>query len=697
MTRYTRSFRPTALNRAQLDDLLRAVHASQLGDPLTLAKALRTLADTCQGTRQIEHEAHPLVLAVASSVLADLIEQGWEVTSDGYEIYVTPPDIGPTSSDSVDRVKARIRNALMMSSDRQLATSATREFIQMMERQRSFNGRVVSVYDLVDDGSSLAEKLRPLTKIALADRTTALLKVIRPVVQVCDSDSRCEFTGHKLLDVWRYFRHTWALEYNPVPGRTLRLLVRNKARPNWPVMGIAMLSSPAANLYSRDSWIGWRTEDLITNLLAGRWDASYVAKRLLSVIRQSIDEIRSDDLATPEELEAGGKAVLFRLSQIGARSTADRRNDLQSEICGTGDSDRLIDIRSLDLETSDLNDEHWRKLSETALYRMKRAEQLIPLVETLQYFKSAGMETAPAASLYEILSTKRGGDAVSFALNEIRKRGLASDVADLSVCGAIAPYNHLLAGKLTALLAASQEVREFYLSRYKGKASEIASQIAGKAMVRPSDLKVITTTSLYGVGSSQYNRLRLRAGVTPQLFNDLSWDELDMTQGYSVTHFSKRTVGLMRDLGIAVHGRRKINSVFGEGSSPRTRQIRQGLLLIGIAHDAIMKQPSGRRVYACEIYPGAKEDLVGLVRPSRRGKAARADVISRAWAERWVSSRIAQPNVLERVASEDQGTVARELRVRILRGSTTTPPDASDKALVENAMRLSTEGAKSVH
>ena len=682
-------FRPTALELDRLNDLLEVVRSADATDALELAVSLRRLAESARTQHHSSLEVQWLMLSVAASVLADLVEQGWELEAGDREVLVSPPRTDHTSGETVERIKARIRSGLMMSSDRQLASPATREFIEFMERQRAFSGRVVSIHDVVDDGQALAARLRSVAQLPLADRSKALSGVIRPVVQVCEPDARCEFTGLKLLDIWRYFRHTWALEYNPVPGRTLRILIRNKARTGWPIMGIAMLSSPAANLYARDSWIGWRTEDLIEKILSGDWNAEVVGKRMLAVIRQSIADIRADDLATPDELESGDKKTLFRLGQIVVRAAADRRNDLSHG----SDANYVIDIRSLGADPSDFGDDEWRRLSDTALYRRKRAEQLLPLVETLKYLKAAGMEDAPAAALYEILVTKKGVEAVSLVLNEIRKRGLASDVADLSVCGAIAPYNHLLGGKLVALLMASQDVREIYQSRYKDKPSEIASQVAGRRVVRASDLKVLTTTSLYGINSSQYNRLKLRAGTTSKLFNDLAWEELDKTQGYSVTHFSKRTVALMRELGRVVHGRRKINSVFGEGSSPRTRQIRQGLLLIGISHGEFLKQPSGRRVYACETYPGARDDLIGFCRRTRNRKAPRVDAIARAWAERWVVSRVARPDVLERIADEDRGSVSRELSVRILRGSADAEnEDASEGLSGELALALTADG-----
>src|SRR5437899_6175427 len=100
---------------------------------------------------------------------------------------------------------------------------------------------------------------------------------------------------------------------------------------------------------------------------------------------------------------------------------------------------------------------------------------------------------------------------LSVALIEVRKAGLSSQVADVSVCGAIAPYNVLLGGKLVALLMTSQEVRDAYRKRYAGQVSIISSQMAGREIYRPAELKLLTTTSLYGNGSSQYNRLRLRA------------------------------------------------------------------------------------------------------------------------------------------------------------------------------------------
>ena len=52
-----------------------------------------------------------------------------------------------------------------------------------------------------------------------------------------------------------------------------------------------------------------------------------------------------------------------------------------------------------------------------------------------------------------------------------------------------------------------------YKLRYQDRESDIASKLKGEKVVRPAELVFIGTTSLYNVGSSQYNRLRLPKGL----------------------------------------------------------------------------------------------------------------------------------------------------------------------------------------
>ncbi len=529
-----------------------------------------------------------------------------------------------------------------------------------MARSRVHDGRAVSIASLIDDGAELATRIQALDDAAVDDRIAGLRKLIHPVVEVCEADARCPFTGFRLQDIWRYFRHTWTLEYNSLPGRTLRFLIRNRARPNWPVMGIAMLASPAANLLVRDRWIGWRLDELAEGLVEGRWKPATVGKALLRG-GQGIDREHSHRRPARRGRDRAGGQIgpVHPAHDRGARGSS-RLSDLQGRDRGETAAS-LVDIRCLDKES--LTDDHWRQLSETSLFVRKRAEQLIPLLESLAYFRKAEFDRAPGAALLEALVTKPGREAVAVALNEIKKRKLATEVADVSVCGAVAPYNHLMGGKLVALLMTSREVRRDYATRYGGQTSEIASQIAGKPVCRSADLKALTTTSLYGIGSSQYNRLKLRATDVPGLKNDIAWAELEPTEGFTVTHVSKSTVDYMRILARAVYGTRRVNSVFGEGSSPRTRQIREGLNLIGINNEHVLKHSLKRRVYACELFPGAREVLTGFgAAPRSSGSAAAA--ISLGWITRWVERRTRRAEVIERISLEAPAKLLEQLRER---------------------------------
>jgi hypothetical protein len=87
---------------------------------------------------------------------------------------------------------------------------------------------------------------------------------------------------------------------------------------------------------------------------------------------------------------------------------------------------------------------------------------------------------------------------LSAALQEVREASLASQIADLSACGAVAPYNAILGGKLVALLAASRKAHDAWKAKYEEQVSIISSQMAGRAVCRPADLRVLKTTSLHG-------------------------------------------------------------------------------------------------------------------------------------------------------------------------------------------------------
>jgi hypothetical protein len=188
-------------------------------------------------------------------LLADLLEHGWSVEVESSDIWLKWDALRSRNGRSLE-VKAELRMALLAARNRQLQEKSVKAFISKMERRRIYGGRSVSVLDLVDDGNELARKLKTIAALPASEQEQALGRVIQPVIQACDSNAVCEYTGLRLQDIWRYFRHTWSLEYRALPGRRLCLLIRNAARPLAPVMGIAMLANGPTALRPRDKWIG---------------------------------------------------------------------------------------------------------------------------------------------------------------------------------------------------------------------------------------------------------------------------------------------------------------------------------------------------------------------------------------------------------------------------------------------------------
>lgn len=82
---------------------------------------------------------------------------------------------------------------------------------------------------------------------------------IDPIIEVCETQ--------KQKDLFRIFRYYWSSPYSDYVGRRIKILIRDRALPNKPVIGIAALGSPIIHIPERDEFIGWdkntRTKNLI--------------------------------------------------------------------------------------------------------------------------------------------------------------------------------------------------------------------------------------------------------------------------------------------------------------------------------------------------------------------------------------------------------------------------------------------------
>jgi hypothetical protein len=240
---------------ARLLNLLKESSAAGANPEMVEAR-LRLLA-----TRAMS-ENRPWRLAEVGTilVLADLAGQGWTFAVARDAIWMTPPSAAVRHGETPSDVKARLRAPMEAARKRQLQEPAVRRFLESMRRRRRYGSnpsRATSIADVIDDGKELASKLAAIATLRVEERNSALATLIEPIVEIVTPEGRCKHTGLLLRDIWRYFRHTWSLEYRASPGRNAQFLVRNAARPNAPVMGIASLTNPVLQLQDRDDWVGW--------------------------------------------------------------------------------------------------------------------------------------------------------------------------------------------------------------------------------------------------------------------------------------------------------------------------------------------------------------------------------------------------------------------------------------------------------
>lgn len=581
-------------------------------------------------------------LLAAGLLLTDLAAQGWELRVRAARVQVRPPAV--VEGDHTAE-KARLRRQELVKRDAQLRQVAVRRFVDAMEKRRLHNGRFVSIFSLMRDGRELASGLREARTHFNNGWANALAGLVDPYLEfVTSEDATCPHTGLRLMDVWRYFRHTWSNQYKSVPGRTMLFLVRDRAADDHPVIGIGALSSPVMQIRERDTWIGWHPDTFISQIQAS--PTKEIAKWLVSVVDEAIGEIYLDDLLEDEiiskrELSSPSNDVIDRLL---AESVKERRAH-----------HRYSRARDMKKKRRDLSrDDFWIAQARTHLFRSKRALALATYLRARSVLKAAFGDKPTAAKLAAMAATGSGVDAIRRVLKKAKADRVGISVADITVCGAVQPYSALLGGKLVSMLAASPEVVVEYRRRYQHAQSEIASSVAGRSIVRAPNLVLLGTTSLYGVGSSQYNRIKIPAEHVGGASGDiLRYEELGRSEAFGTSQYSEETIASLVAL-VQQADAHRVNSVFGEGASPKFRKVRQAIELLKLPTELLLRHYRPRVVYGVSMIRNLRDYLIGLAKKPEyivplRGAAATQNIAAW-WRERWLRNRIMSDEVLEQVS-----------------------------------------------
>jgi hypothetical protein len=594
-----------------------------------------------------------LALIAAATVMADLIDQGWRLRVNRQEKV-----LGHRPTDEDPEIRTHKRRRFQTARDAQLRQPATRTFIERMERGVLTSTGRHSIFSLMRDGRHLQYEIAGAIS-GTSGKTLA--ELVQPYIQFVHSAPNCAITGLPLQDIWRYFRHTWSNPYESVPGRSMLFLVRDGASPNHPVVGIGAISSAAVQLDARDRSIGWLGEDIITE--CQRNPAPEYADWILATIDIALKTLYRQDLLEKDLLPAKlpkhiPEFFIARLEKHAAKAREQHysRADVKLNKAG-GDA-------------SGVTAADWQRYARSPLFVHKRAREIASLFEVRNTVQAAYAGMPKTKRLDALLASGAGRAAFLKIIRLARSMTVGTEIADLTVCGAVPPYNAILGGKLVAMLATSPEVVLEYRKRYQALPSIIASSMAGRAIVRPANLVFIGTTSLYGERPNQYDRTSYPCEIVggPKgetvRYRYLTSPERSRTSGVGTFQFGRDTKAAIEKFVSSTTNGRRVNNVFGEGTSPKLRSLRDGLNALGINSDEMLEHGMEKVVYGATLVANTARYLLRLDDApnylfSLDEPRASTSKIAQHWFERWVVSRMGKPETTERLVAH---TLVRPIR-----------------------------------
>ena len=299
------------------------------------------------------------------------------------------------------------------------------------------------------------------------------------------------------------------------------------------------------------------------------------------------------------------------------------------------------------------------------LFKSKRAEKLRKLVKRkilLDELKSDAKKFK--LRLSDVDKNNKFLSLIGSFVLDKKTSVIDSDVMDLSVCGAVYPYNSLISGKLAALLMASKEAQHIFEEKYKNSDRQILTKMAGRKVRKASNLRCITTTSIFGVGSSQYNRLKIDI-PSGNSKKRVQWEQLGDSVGYGTYHFSDETQERL-DNYLKFSGKTSsINYELGEGTSPKMRKLRESLSNLGFKSDKFLLHQNKRITYLCDLYPSTAHEIYGLKK--MKPKNITQKQIAKAWRKRWLNKRIFNENIKKTMMNADPKSHTLKQKIEQLR------------------------------
>ena len=170
--------------------------------------------------------------------------------------------------------------------------------------------------------------------------------------------------------------------------------------------------------------------------------------------------------------------------------------------------------------------------------------------------------------------------------------------------------------------------------------------MAGRAVYKTADLVYISTSSLFGIRPNQYDNISIPLSVfKPGLKGALKYKHLGETIGTGTSQFSTKTTRSIQKF-MRGESAQKVNYIFGEGTSPKLRSIRDGIRQLGFNNsEVLIKHGMKKNLYGITLVSNLKKYLLGMNKkpmyrfPLSHTKKSTQTIVSW-WATRWSQKRI---------------------------------------------------------
>ena len=455
-------------------------------------------------------------------------------------------------------------------------------------------------------------------------------------------------------EVFRYLRHSWRIPYATTPGRTLSFIVQ---KSNKNVVGIFTLASPTLWMSGRDESLGFENLAIIKNKgekeTKDQWIERWKKTGMLNEDNRKIHP-HSGKYTIAEFITSLKLALIRRLEQLPLVEMDDI-------------DEKLLNQLGVDLKIT----KPQRELSLTTNNINKRRRLYDKCFESLKIINKAP-EMNTFDDLWDYLHGENSDEnhlkSMKQGLREQKTHAFAGSLADISICGAIPPYNPLRLGKLVAMLTMSDFVSKTWGEKYGDDVSVIASNVAGRPINRKSDFAALATTGLYGKANIQYDRVKVGSGSgirKMKKIGETGEGEGDQRKGPSTLTISLESWNCINAYCDTYDIAANISGKFGEGTSARLRQLNaiRASLISEIPEifdkdlwDNIVLNPFSRSIHVSLLSRNSTRYLLGIDKNlSYIEPLPTVKEVLEQWKERWLIPLITKEDsdIFEKIKQQD--------------------------------------------